>query len=106
LKSQKKNDPCVKFGGVCYDGRLPTPSRRLGPERARRMAFDGDHLDLARRHFAEGKMRVERQAELVEHLRRCGHSTDLAENLLQAFVDTLRQMKIHRDYLEQEARSI
>ncbi|MFL5295830.1 MAG: hypothetical protein ACJ798_05550 [Phenylobacterium sp.] len=67
------------------------------------MSQDREHLDLARRHMTEGKARVEAQQQLIGRLEEGGHSTVLAQQLLDSLVETLIQMRVHRDYLEARA---
>jgi len=55
---------------------------------------------LARRHLAEGRARIARQRELICELEEAGQPTELAEELLRALIETLRQMRAHRDFLE------
>lgn len=64
---------------------------------------DRQHLQLARRHIAEGEARVQRLRELIGDLELAGRPTELAESLLRSFIETLEQMRRHRDYLETNA---
>ena len=53
---------------------------------------DTDHkaeLEMAERHICESEARVTRQREIVEKLRRDGHSTHAAEALLAIFEKAL-----------------
>ena len=64
------------------------------------MDQEREHLELARRHIVEGEVRVARQQALVAELQAAGYPTGLARQLLGSLTETLRQMQIHRDYLE------
>lgn len=59
---------------------------------------------MAQRHLVEGRARVARQRWLIRELEAAGQPTDLAEQLLTSLVEALRQMRIHRDYLEDRER--
>ena len=54
-------------------------------------------LEMAERHVREGEAHVARQRDLVAELRRDGHDTEQAEQLLTTFEATLAQ---HRKGLE------
>ena len=68
------------------------------------MDQDREHLELARRHLVEGEARVARQLALISELKAAGHPTGLARELLGSLIETLRQMRAHRDYLEARGR--
>lgn len=55
---------------------------------------------MARRHLAEAEARIARQRALIYDLQAAGHPTDLARQILRSWLDTLRQMKVHEEYLE------
>lgn len=50
-------------------------------------------VEMARRHVREAEAHIARQKEIIEELRRDGHSTLEAELLLKVFQDTLRSHK-------------
>jgi hypothetical protein len=58
-------------------------------------------LDQARRHVGEAEHRVVEQRHRVESMRREGHDTEGAEELLNTFEKTLDAM---REHLESEKR--
>jgi hypothetical protein len=62
-----------------------------------------DSLVQARRHVAEAVERVCRQEGLLEELRRDGHDTTQASELLEQFQRTLRLMREH--LAEEEAHA-
>lgn len=64
------------------------------------MLSEDEDLLMARRHIAEGQMRIDRQRQLICEMELAGHPTDLAETLLRLLMETLEQMRRHRDYLE------
>lgn len=59
------------------------------------MAPTEAELKLARSHVAEAEAAVQRQRARLERLRRGGHPTDDAEELLATFEQTLRAMREH-----------
>lgn len=76
------------------------PVSRYNPrERSLTVLQERDHLDLARRHLAEARVRIGNQVQLIERLRAQGHPTDLAESLLKSLLETQEQMRAHRDYI-------
>jgi len=68
------------------------------------LSYERAHLEMERRHLVEAEARVARQRELVGELIDLGRPTDLARQLLASLVETTRQRRVHRDYLEQRAR--
>jgi hypothetical protein len=46
-------------------------------------------LDMAERHVREAEAHICRQKEIIDELRRDGHPTEAAENLLRVFEVTL-----------------
>jgi hypothetical protein len=48
-----------------------------------------DHLEIAERHIAEGKVSVERQRQVVEKLADDGHQTDRAKGILAQLEELL-----------------
>ena len=54
------------------------------------------HLAQADRHLCEGRLRIERQAAMVEALRARHADTRAAEALLDMLQSTLAQWEIHR----------
>src|SRR5262249_34192562 len=46
------------------------------------------HLELAERHVVEGKGHITRQRRIIAELRRDGHDTKTAEELLKALLQT------------------
>jgi hypothetical protein len=69
------------------------------------MLQDREHLDLARRHLADAKLRIDGQRRLIERLRVGGHPTALAEQLLVSLLETEVEMRRHRDYLWAKIRA-
>lgn len=63
-------------------------------------------LAMARRHVAEGEVRIEAQKDLIGRLEDAGQPTELAEQLLASLEATMAQMRAHRDYLERAARGL
>jgi hypothetical protein len=68
-------------------------------EGAPKVEHEREHLELARRHVVEGKLRIARQQLLIRELQAAGHPTGLAWELLQSLQETLRQMEAHHNYL-------
>jgi hypothetical protein len=60
------------------------------------------HLEMARRHVAEGERHVARQRELVAELERDGHDTAQSRDLLKQFEELLALHVSDRDRIEQE----
>jgi hypothetical protein len=58
---------------------------------------------MARRHVAEGSARVEKQAELVRHLRAHGFDTGVSERVLESLEGMLAAMR--SDLLRREANA-
>jgi hypothetical protein len=77
---------------------------RAAPAKGGLVPHVPEHLELARRHLAEGGARVARQRELLYELYEHGHPTDLAADLLDAMIATMEQMEAHYDYLRREER--
>jgi hypothetical protein len=61
-------------------------------------------LQMARRHVAEGRARIEAQEQLISRLHDLGQPTELAEQLLALLKDTIVQMQAHKAYLERAER--
>jgi hypothetical protein len=59
-----------------------------------------ENVDLARRHVAEARGRIDRQREIIERLQAGRHPTDLAEQLLASLLETADHMQAHLDMLE------
>jgi hypothetical protein len=59
-------------------------------------------LDLAERHYDEGVKVLERQRSLLESLRRHGHDTREAEELLKEFEETQALHTADRDRLRSQ----
>jgi hypothetical protein len=66
--------------------------------------FTGD-LDQAEAHVAQGRHHVARQKEIIAEFRLAGYSTTLAEQLLEAFEQTLVSHVSHRDRILAELRT-
>ena len=64
------------------------------------MSYTQQDLDMAVRHVDEGERHVVQQERILSELRLRGQPTDMAENLLGEFRQTLEQHKEHRDYIE------
>ena len=54
-------------------------------------------LAVADAHVAQGERHVVRQREIIDELKLGGHSTRLAESLLDSFEQTLASHVAHRD---------
>lgn len=67
--------------------------------------YTADDLAMAERHVAQGEEHVAKQEELLERMRRQGHPTVVAEDLLATFVSTLDEHRAHRDLISQALRS-
>jgi hypothetical protein len=63
------------------------------------MAYSPADLKMVDDHIAQGERHVTRQLEIVAWLKSRGHPTEVAEQLLQAFVSTLAQHRAHRDLM-------
>jgi hypothetical protein len=63
-----------------------------------------EHLELAERHVAQGKLRVTAQWALVAKLERRGLEINSANALLHQFEETLALHVEHRDRIAQELR--
>ena len=61
-----------------------------------------DHLALAERHVAEGKITIERQQSFIADLGQGGHDTTLPQELLSRFLDTQRSHEEDRERLRRE----
>jgi hypothetical protein len=61
-----------------------------------------EHLELANRHVAGGRRRVEAQRDLTAQLKRDGHETHRARVLLAQFEATLAFQVAHRDRILRE----
>lgn len=57
------------------------------------------HLEIAKRHVAEGRRVVIRQRQIVVELQKDGHNTTTAEALLEQFEATLEAHIADRDRL-------
>lgn len=60
------------------------------------------HLELAKKHVAEGRRRVAAQQELVARLERGGHATRTANALLSQFEETLTLQEESLDRVKKE----
>jgi hypothetical protein len=58
-----------------------------------------DHLNRAERHIAGARERISVQCALIEKMAASGHDTKLAKQLLDAFNQTLKCYRAHRDLL-------
>ena len=61
-----------------------------------------DHLALAERHIAEGKIIIDRQRNLIAHLEQGGHDTALSRELLSQFFHTQKSHEEDRERLRRE----
>ncbi|MBV9290313.1 MAG: hypothetical protein JO288_21270 [Hyphomicrobiales bacterium] len=66
--------------------------------------FAAEHLELANRHVAEGRSRVEAQLALIAKLARQGHDTWHARTILRQFVETLALQVETRERIAEELR--
>jgi len=89
-----KPQPGRRYGrasGKGYDGRQ---ARRPFDEDPRAlMSKPESHLEMAARHIAEQQDRIARQKRLLAKLRRDGHPTEQAEDLLRDMERLLLQMQ-------------
>jgi hypothetical protein len=60
------------------------------------------HLAQAERHMVEGQTQVERVREVLARLKRDGHDTRRARELLRSFEETQAQIVTKRDWLGKE----
>ncbi|WP_336492837.1 hypothetical protein, partial [Methylobacterium nigriterrae] len=75
----------------------------IGSQRRREITgSDETPLNVATRHVVEGEARVARQIALVARLRKQGHDTAVAEDLLAGFEATLADMREHLRVLQTE----
>jgi FixJ family two-component response regulator len=58
-----------------------------------------EHLVQADRHIAECKQYIARQREIIQRMAQDGHSTELAESLLDALEVSLRAFERHRQLI-------
>lgn len=61
------------------------------------LATEREHLAKADLDLAEGKARIGRQVELIDRLRKRGHSVSEAEGLLDTLQQTLLAWQGHRE---------
>jgi len=61
-----------------------------------------DHLALAERHIAEGKLIIDRQQTLIAELEQGGHDTTLSRELLSQFLLTQTRHEEDRQRLRRE----
>ena len=61
-----------------------------------------DHLALAERHIAQGKITIERQQTLIAELEQGGHDTTLSRELLSQFLLTQTSHEEDRTRLRRE----
>jgi hypothetical protein len=61
-----------------------------------------DHLALAERHIAQGKITIERQQTLIAELEQGGHDTTLSRELLSQFLLTQMSHEEDRKRLQRE----
>jgi hypothetical protein len=61
-----------------------------------------DHLALAERHIAEGKIIIERQETLIAELEQDSHDITLARELLSQFLQTQKSHEEDRERLRRE----
>src|SRR5215471_2644692 len=62
------------------------------------------HAAMSARHLSEARDRIERQRELIDHLRRSGLPTARSETLLKLFEDILSSMLVHDAIIRRGAR--
>src|SRR3712207_408701 len=76
----------------------PTPEWATAPLNTAMLdlATEREHLAKADRDIAEGEMRISHQVELIERLRKAGHSLSQAEALLSTLQQTLQAWRDHR----------
>lgn len=61
------------------------------------LATEREHLAKADLDLAEGEARISRQIELIDRLRKGGHSVSEAEGLLDTLQQTLQAWQGHRE---------
>jgi hypothetical protein len=64
------------------------------------MPYTQEHLDAARLNVVESEKRVDRQKNVIGHLRKHGQSTDTAEAQLSQFHLMSRLYRERRDQIE------
>lgn len=69
------------------------------------MTYTEADLDMAERHIAQAEEHVIKQERIVGQLRAHGHSTEMADLLLEEFTQTLQQHREHRDRIAEELRA-
>ena len=69
------------------------------------MAIDESEMETARLRVAEGERHVSLQRQIIDHLQEIGGSTELAEQLLTEFQQTLRRHRANQDRIEAELKS-
>jgi hypothetical protein len=79
---------------MCY-----TRSRVFLEVRRVSRAMEERHLELADRHIAEGRARIERQADLIKRLRAKGESTARAEEFIRLLESTLAGWQKQRELI-------
>jgi hypothetical protein len=66
------------------------------------MTYTQADLDMADRHIAQGERHVVNQERIISELSAHDQSTELAEQLLEEFRETLRQHRLHRDRIAED----
>lgn len=64
------------------------------------MPFTQQHLETARNNVAESEKRVDRQKNVIGHLKKHGQATDVAEQQLSQFHLMSRLYRERRDQIE------
>ena len=62
------------------------------------------HAAMSARHLSEARDRIERQRELIDHLRRLGFPTARSETLLKLFEEIMASMLVHDAIIRRGAR--
>jgi hypothetical protein len=66
------------------------------------MPYSQQDLDFAQRHVDEGERRLHHERYLLDQLRRAGHDTSAAQELLQILERTQTDLAAHRDRIAKE----
>jgi hypothetical protein len=77
----------------------PEPLERLIPLPAQSFKAPGSLIAICERHIADGERTIARQEALIAGLKADGHSTTMAERLLETFRGHLRAHRMHRDLI-------
>jgi hypothetical protein len=69
-----------------------------------KMVESEDHAAMSARHLSEASDRIERQRDLIDHLRKRGFATASAEALLTLYEEIMSAMLVHDGIIRRRAR--